>query len=93
MLSSGLEDYFLGTYYFDTGRFYADISGLTHFDKQASRFSAYRFHDEDPLFFTNGLRLTCRNGETEHGTAKGSPVGGKQPPKTQYTTYTWVYQW
>lgn len=92
MLSSGLEDYFLGTYYFDTGRFYADIAGLTHFDKQASRFSAYRFHDKDPLFFTNGLRLTCRNGETAHGTAKG-PVAYKQPPKTQYTTYTWIYQW
>ena len=71
MLSSGLEDYFLGTYYFDTGKFHADISGLTHFDRKASSFSAYRFHDQDPLIFKDGLRLTCRNGETEHGTAEG----------------------
>lgn len=92
MLSSGLEDYFLGTYYFDTGKFYADISGLTHFDKKTLSFSAYRFHDEDPLFFNDGLRLTCRNGETEHGTAQG-PVAYKPPPKTRFTTYTWVYQW
>ncbi len=92
MLSSGLEDYFLGTYYFDTGKFHADIAGLTHFNKQASSFSAYRFHDDDPLFFRNGLRLTCRNGETEHGTADGK-VAYKQPPKTRYTTYTWIYQW
>lgn len=28
-LSPGLEDYFLGSYYFDTGRFYADMAGLT----------------------------------------------------------------
>ena len=92
MLSSGLEDYFLGTYYFDTGKYYADIAGLTHFNKEASSFSAYRFHDEDPLFFQNGLRLTCRNGETAHGTPEG-PVAYKQPPTTRYTTYAWVYQW
>lgn len=92
MLSSGLEDYFLGTYYFDTGRYYSDIAGLTHFDKKNLSFSAYRFHDEDPLFFDDGLRLTCRNGETQHGTPKG-PVAFKPPPKTTFTTYTWVYQW
>jgi len=92
MLSSGLEDYFLGTYYFDTGRFHSDTAGLTHIDRKALSFSAYRFHVEDPLFFHRGLRLTCRNGETENGTAEG-PVAWKQPPPTAFTTYTWVYQW
>ncbi len=92
MLSSGLEDYFLGTYYFDTGKYYADMAGLTHFDEKNLRFSAYRIHDQDPLFFNNGLRLTCRNGETEHGTGKGK-VAFKNPPKSRFTTYTWVYQW
>jgi hypothetical protein len=92
MLSSGLEDYFLGTYYFDTGKFHADISGLTHLDKKNLCFSAYRFHDDDPLFFSEGIRLTCRNGETEHGTAKG-PVAYTAPPRTNYTTYAWVYGW
>ena len=91
MLSSGLEDYFLGTYYFDTGRYHADIAGLTHFDAKAGRFSAYRFHDEDPFFYQNGLRLTCRCGETEHGTLKGA--GYLKPPKTRFTTYAWVYRW
>lgn len=92
MLSSGLEDYFLGTYYFDTGMFHADIAGLTHFDKKEKSFSAYRFHDDDPVFFQNGLRLTCRCGETEHGQT-GGEQGYLNPPKTRYTTYTWVYQW
>lgn len=91
MLSSGLEDYFLGTYYFDTGLYHADIAGLTHFDPQAGRFSAYRFHDDDPLFFEDGFRLTCRCGETEHGTKEGAPY--LEPPSTRYTTYAWVYQW
>jgi len=92
MLSSGLEDYFLGAYYFDTGRFYSDTAGLTHFDKENMRFSAYRFHDDDPLFFTDGLRLTCRNGETEHGQAN-EQAAYLDPPPTRFTTYCWVYQW
>jgi hypothetical protein len=91
MLSSGLEDYFLGTYYFDTGKFHADMAGLTHFDKEAGSFSAYRFHDEDPVVFQNGLRLTCRCGETEHGTTDGKAY--LNPTKTHFTTYVWVYQW
>lgn len=91
LLSSGLEDYFLGTYYFDSGRYHADIAGLTHFDSKAGRFSAYRFHDEDPIFYQNGLRLTCRCGETEHGAAEGGAY--LRPPKTRFTTYVWTYQW
>jgi len=92
MLSSGLEDYFLGTYYFDTGKYYADIAGLTHFCKESNRFSAYRFHDEDPVLFQNGLRLTCRCGETEHGTAV-EKEGYLKPARTSYSTYTWFYHW
>jgi hypothetical protein len=92
MLSSGLEDYFLGTYYFDTGLYHADMAGCTHFNQKDLIFSAYRIHDEDPIFFNGGLRLTCRNGETQHGTPEG-PVAYKAPPRTKYTTYTWVYEW
>jgi len=28
--SSGLEDYFLGTYYFNKGRYYTPVAGLKH---------------------------------------------------------------
>lgn len=91
-LSSGLEDYFLGTYYFDTGKFHSDIAGLTHFDKKNHSFSAYRFHDDDPIFFQNGLRLTCRCGETEHGETDGTQAY-LNPTPTRYTTYVWIYQW
>jgi len=86
-LSSGLEDYFLGTYYFNKGRYATPVAGLTHFDSNEHEFSAYRFHEDDPVFFQNGLRLTCRCGEK---------IGSKifhDPPPTRYTTYVWLYQW
>lgn len=86
-LSSGLEDYFLGTYYFNRGRYANGLAGLTHLDTDKSTFSAYRFHDDDPVFFQEGLRLTCRCGEE---------IGGKKlhdPPETEFTTYAWIYQW
>lgn len=86
-LSSGLEDYFLGTYYFNRGRYANGLAGLTHLDVKNKTFSAYRFHDEDPVFFQRGLRLTCRCGEQVNGRTIGDP------PETRYTTYAWVYQW
>lgn len=91
LLSSGLEDYFLGTYYFNKGRYANNLAGLTHFDPKARSFSAYRFHDEDPIFFRSGLRLTCRCGETEDGSKQGKTKG--DPSETVYSTYAWVYQW
>ncbi|MBC8876285.1 MAG: DUF2961 domain-containing protein [Planctomycetes bacterium] len=86
-LSSGLEDYFLGTYYFNRGRYANDLAGLTHLDKTKNTFSGYRFHDDDPLFFQQSLRLTCRCGEELNGKKL------HDPPETEYATYTWVYQW
>ena len=73
MLSSGLEDYFLGTYYFNRGQFANGLAGLTHLNPQHSTFSAYRFHDQDPLFFHTGLRLTCKCGEKVGNKAFGDP--------------------
>jgi hypothetical protein len=87
MLSSGLEDYFLGTYYFNKGRYATPIAGLTHFNKTDNEFSAYRFHEDDPVFFHDGLRLTCRCGEELEGKMLHNP------PKTVFTTYVWLYQW
>ena len=87
-LSSGLEDYFLGAGYFHQGKLYhTSVAGLTQLDKSNHSFIAYRFHDEDPVFFQKGLRLTCRCGEELDGKTL------HDPPETEYTTYTWVYQW
>ena len=86
-LSSGLEDYFLGTYYFNKGRYENMLAGLTHIDKENNEFSGYRLHEDDPVFFQNGIRLTNRCGEK---------IGDKifhDPPETRYTIYSWIYQW
>lgn len=89
LLSSGLEDYFLGTYYFRKGIYYTPIAGLTHIDNTNSSFSAYRFHDDDPVFFQNGFRLTNKVGEQDE---KSGKVYGN-PQETTYTTYAWLYEW
>lgn len=89
-LSSGLEDYFLGTYYFNRGLYHFHQAGLTHKDESNHSFSAYRFHDIDPVFYSNGIRLTCRCGEKRGDKVFGT-TGHPQP--TTYTTYVWTYEW
>lgn len=89
LLSSGLEDYFLGTYYFNRGRYYTPLAGLTHIEKDRE-FSAYRFHERDPIPFEKGLRLTIRNGEEFEGKVFGPKPG---PTDTTFTTYVWIYEW
>lgn len=87
-LSSGLEDYFVSSGYFHHRKlFQTPVSGLTHIDVEKNRFSAYRFHDQDPVFFRDGLRLTMRCGEKI-----GDRVFHDAPAAT-YTVYTWVYHW
>jgi Protein of unknown function (DUF2961) len=90
LLSSGLEDYFLGTYYFNRGLYHLPQAGLTHKDEKNATFSAYRFHDEDPIVFRDGFRLTCRCGE-QQGDKVFGPTG--KPAATTYTTYAWTYEW
>jgi len=87
-LSSGLEDYFVSSGYFHHHNlFQTALSGLTHIDVEKNRFAAYRFHDHDPVFFQDGMRLTLRCGEE-----LGGRVFHKAPAAT-YDVYTWVYQW
>lgn len=89
ILSSGMEDYFLGTYYFNRGKYYTPVAGLTHLVPN-QEFSAYRFHETDPVFFKHGLRLTIRAGEQMDGKMFGPKSG---PAETIYTTYVWSYEW
>ena len=83
------------------GPFHFEVSGFTHFKKQDNgtiELSAYRMHDMDPIFFTNGFRFVWRNGDLmddreikcviESG---GHPAG--RPAESTVTSYTWVYTW
>ena len=93
MLSSGLEDYFLGTYYFNRGLYHNEVAGLTHLNKEHKTFSAYRFHEEDPVFFKKGLRLTLRCGEQMPKSRLKPKAETWKAPPTTYTTYVWIYEW
>lgn len=89
-LSSGLEDYSLGTYYFNRGMYHFPEAGLTHKDESDDSFSAYRYHDQDSIVSSNGIRLSCQCGE-RRGDKTFGPTGNPLP--TTYTTYTWTYAW
>jgi hypothetical protein len=47
----------------------------------------YRFHENDPALFKDGVRLTFRCGEK-----MGDEIF-HNPPPTQHITYVWRYQW
>ena len=93
MLSSGLEDYFLGTYFFNRGMYHNDVAGLTHLSKEDHSFSAYRFHEADPILFKKGLRLTVRCGEQVENQTHNERLQTWKAPPTTYTTYVWIYEW
>ena len=90
LLSSGTEDYFLGTFYFNRGLYHLPSAGLTHKEvhrRGGSRFSAYRFHEDDPVVFQKGFRLAWRNGEERNG------KDFAPPHKSTVTSYVWLYEW
>jgi hypothetical protein len=73
VLSSGTEDYFLGTYYFNRGKYATAVAGYTNDGIQRAgsnrTFTAYRVHDHfDPLVLDNahgGFLLTWRNSDPD----------------------------
>eukprot|EP00041_Stephanoeca_diplocostata_P013928 m.249343 g.249343 ORF g.249343 m.249343 type:complete len:445 (-) comp19517_c0_seq1:240-1574(-) len=104
VLSTGTEDYFDSGWYFNAGEFHLPVSGMTHLvnqPKNVTEWSAYRFHEMDPLRFGNGFRLTWRcgdmTGSAPDGGGKcytqtgGPPVGN--PVCEHVISYAWVYVW
>lgn len=74
LLSSSLEDYFCGTYYFRSGIFTNEVAGCTSINGVGGEnsFSGYRLHTNDVLpFGRHGYKLTLRNNDlnTEEGSA------------------------
>ena len=74
-LSSGLEDFFLGTYYFDSGQFLGHRCGQTWLRREegAVQLSAYRQFPDNPLCFNHPVKITVRNGE-QNAIDSGSEV-------------------
>ncbi|KAL5516887.1 hypothetical protein EMCRGX_G002326 [Ephydatia muelleri] len=107
-LSSGTEDMFLSAYYFDSGPFHLENSGVTVLSSDASTMSAYKYFENDPILFSESLLLLWRAGETPDG-PEGCPSDFPPPGEgqrrrqsfrmpspsgtTSVVTYALVYQW
>ena len=93
-------------------QYHYPVSGCTHREvpkdePQGMRLSAYRFHEEDPIAFSDGVRFMWRVGDIINAkthpespkcfiekldAAAGDTVVGK-PAATTVTSYAWVYVW
>lgn len=99
LLSSGTEDYFDSAWYFNAGEFNMPVSGFTHLNTtDGIAWSAYRFHDMDPVVFSNGFQILWRNGDMLDAAGIKCLIqeGGKivgNPTVSQVQTYGWVYTW
>jgi hypothetical protein len=100
VLSTGMEDYYDSGWYFNAGGFHLENAGLTHLSNQQGQpvtFSAYRFHEMDPLTFTNGFSFVWRNGDnTDVSGIKCLTIPGRSagsPTKSTVWSQVWVYTW
>ena len=102
LMSTGWEDYYASSWGMVAGPWQGPWSGRTFYDEGTAhknlRVAVYRLHTADPLFFSDGLRLVLRNGETRDAEgvkcrleAGGSPVG--TPGATNLSVVAWAYTW
>ena len=102
LLATGWEDYYASSWGMVAGPWQGPWSGRTYYNESAAhrnlQVSAYRLHTADPLFFSDGLRLVLRNGETRDAEGikcrqetGGSPVG--MPGATNLSVVAWAYIW
>ena len=92
-LSSGTEDFFLSAFYYNSGLFHSDNSGLTY-KADPGTMSAYKFFEDDPVLFAKSFRLRWRCGEVIGtgfeecpnaflGGSKSKSLRSNQSPKTK----------
>lgn len=99
VLSTGTEDFFDSAFYFDAGEFHLPVSGFTHYSTAKNvTWSAYRFHEEDPITFLDGYKLVWRIGDAYDRSGikclikSGGTVVGKPSP-SYVKAYAWAYIW
>jgi hypothetical protein len=102
LLSSGTEDYFLRSFYFDTVPLASDASGVLQWKKTATKrvLTAYRFHDTELITFNSSFTLVWRNGEVNNTQGlkcvdgeegQGHIIGN--PTTTLLNANIWFYEW
>jgi len=100
LLSTGTEDYFDSAWYFNGGEFHLPVAGFTHQSQSGGnlQWSAYRFHEMDPIIFNDGIQFVWRNGDTldPSGIKCMMQTGGQtvgSPTQSQVLSYVWIYTW
>ena len=76
---SGTEDFFDSGWYFNAGEFHSPVSGFTHLvsTKNKTEWSAYRFHEMDPLRFADGVKSEWPAVPSTPGPALPNPFGSR----------------
>ena len=104
VVSTGTEDYYDSAWYFNAGTFRMPVAGMTKLEQgqpgpAVVHWAAYRFHEMDPLPFTDGFRFVWRNGDMDDpvtGLKCFTESGGKivgNPTASNITAYAWMYVW
>ena len=94
--STGTEDEFISSYYFDLGVYQARSSGI--FYKTGGAISMYRTYQDDAMVLNDGGSFVWRNGDTSDDTGvkcmvqTGGHVAGN-PGTADTQTLSWVYVW
>lgn len=94
-LSSGLEDFFLSTYYFDAGAFLRYKAGITFLEtRKRCQLAAYRILTDNPICFDHPVKVTIRNGDyyVTDPTAPMHSVMYNPRPAT-FGSVTYYYEW
>jgi len=100
--STGTEDEFMSSYYFDLGVFQGRSAGILYIkddsQKQESATSMYRNYQDDPMIVNDGGSFVWRNGDTSDDTGvkcmvqTGGHIAGN-PGIADTQTQSWVYMW
>lgn len=90
IISTGLEDYFLGTYYFENGTYHLPIAGCNYIDVNNNEIAAYRLHYNDNWTLDDNKHvITLRNNDLN--TEDASEI--QNPTTATYRIYFMHYIW
>jgi hypothetical protein len=96
--STGTEDEFISSYYFDLGVFQGRSAGIFYKVDAPASISMYRNYQDDAMVVNDGGSFVWRNGDTSDDTGvkcmvqTGGHIAGN-PGAADTQTQSWVYVW
>ena len=96
--STGTEDEFISSYYFDLNVFQGRSAGIFYKQDSPAAISMYRTYQDDAMVLNDGGSFVWRNGDTSDDTGvkcmvqTGGHIAGN-PGTANTQTLSWVYVW